>query len=165
MISKPDSAASGWTVDTLGTHVLSALADMDKRYEERFKSLSAMTTETDRRYEQRFLNQQEALPKALDAQKELVQAALISSKEAVAKAEVSANDRFVVLSLKVDDQAETTREVLERLRDEFQKAIAALGRVQDTSAGRDTGVRLVWGVVTGLVVVVAALAGMLARVL
>jgi len=59
----------GWTLDSLADHLLAVvtrlLAEMDKRYSERFAS-----------------------------QKEAIQAALINAKEAVTKAEVAIEKRF-----------------------------------------------------------------------
>lgn len=103
---------SGWTTDTLHSHLLTLLqersehwnetfatmntliAESDRRYDARFIALGEAAKEADKRFEQRFIAQQEAIQAALLAQKEAVNAALVAADRAVVKAETASEKRF-----------------------------------------------------------------------
>jgi hypothetical protein len=70
----------GWTLDALADHLLGVV--------------SSLLAEVDKRYEQRFKLQDKATELAISSLKEQIQMALISAKEAVTKAEVAVEKRF-----------------------------------------------------------------------
>jgi hypothetical protein len=128
---------SGWTVDTLRSHVLEVIG------------------EHDRRYEQRFLAQESAVQAALVAQEKAVNAALIAADRAVAKAEQAQERRNEATNEfrgQLADQAATLMP-----RREAEQSIATLrdqmGVLQNFDArllGFGTALALISGIVGGI---------------
>src|SRR4029077_7149376 len=103
---------SGWTTDTLHSHILRLLEDRDDAsrlardadlrhiasvvhgMDTRFTAMQTLMDEHDLRYQQRFAASQEALTAALNAQKEAIAAALLAADRAVNKAEIAREKRF-----------------------------------------------------------------------
>ena len=70
----------GWSLDSLASHLVAVVTHL--------------LAEVDKRYEQRFRAQEVAVDKAFIAQEKAIQMALTSAKEAVGKAEVAVEKRF-----------------------------------------------------------------------
>ncbi len=129
----------GWTVDTSRESILDKLAEMDRRYEQRFES-----------------------------GQEAVKAALNAAKEAVGKAEYAAEKRFDSVNEfrgQLSDQAATFMPRLEAEQRIAQLAekIADMSSRQDVSIGRSGGFTAGFGYLVAAIgaataIVVAAIA-------
>jgi len=98
-----EDQVSGWTTDTLRSHLLTLIG-------EKFDRLRSMLAEKDVRDQQRFDAQQLALRDALTAQEKAVNAALTAAEQAVQKAETAAEKRFDAVNefrAQLADQAQT----------------------------------------------------------
>ena len=135
MSGETEAQISGWTVDTLHSHLVRMLEERDKRFE------------------QRFIAQQEAIQAALLAQKDAVAAALTAADRALTKAESASEKRFEGVNefrSTLADQA-----ALLMPRGEVSTLISALdGKVSDLAdrvtraEGRNAGVALSWAIGT-----------------
>ncbi len=146
-----EAPPSGWTVDTLREHVTVRLAEMDRRYLERFEA------------------QTKALDAAFLSAQTAVQAALLSAEKAVTKAETAAERRFESVNEFRATLSDQARELMSRA--EAQALLAALdaritglGEKGDATAMRvekmsstSGGMRAGWQILVGVVAVVATI--------
>jgi len=146
MSGETEQNISGWTVDTLHSHLL------------------AMLREKDIRDNQRFEAQQLALRDALTAQEKAVNAALLAAQTAVQKAESAAERRFESVNefrAQLNDQATTLMprgEALVLINAQAEKITILEGRV-NSMGGRSAGLSEGWGYLVGAVGVILAIAG------
>lgn len=149
------SDPSGWNVDTLQRHIVDLIAEVDRRYEQRFEAQQeamkaafvasqAVLAEMDRRYAQRFEAQERAVTLALDrvdkefhehlrAAREETQAALHAADKAITKSETAAEKRFESVNefrAQLSDQASTfiPRKEAENRVDQNTEKIDALAK-------------------------------------
>lgn len=131
---------SAWTVDSLKAHIEQVVAEVD------------------RRYEQRFVAQEKAVLTALIAQKEAVTSAMTAAEKAVEKAETQAKEWRA--------QANEWRSTMSDREARFvtQDSFTALAeKVHDISAridrtaGQSTGLRDAWAVLLGAAGLVASI--------
>lgn len=98
-----------WTVESVKEHFTKVVAEVDRRYEERFiaqekalntaliaaeKAIAAALIAQEKAVNTAFTASEKAVNAALVSQEKAVSAALIAQKEAVTKAEASAEKRF-----------------------------------------------------------------------
>lgn len=161
MSGETELRPSGWSVDTLHTHVISLLEDRDKAtrdardadlrhlasvihtIDDRFVATQVLMDEHDIRYQQRFAASQEALTAALSAQKEAVAAALLAADRAVSKAELATEKRFEATNefrSQLADQAQTFMP-----RAEAEIRLSSLSeKIDDQRGTRREGTAEVW---------------------
>ncbi len=160
MSGETEAEVSGWTVNTLHSHVRQLLEERDHRYQVRYDlvkdGVSALMTEADKRYEQRFIAQQEAIQAALLAQKEVVQAALIAADRAVAKAEMASEKRFEGVNEFRATLSDQAANLMPRAEAEarIQAMSDKLGEVADRvnrSEGQGQGVAISWAVLVAVI--------------
>jgi hypothetical protein len=137
MSGETERSPSAWTIDSLLAHVNRVLAEMDRRFEQRFQA------------------QQYATEMALDA-----------AKEAVLKAEAAADKRFDAhneFRSTLSDQAATLmpRSETEQRLEALSQRLNDLVGIVATMQGHDTGVSATWGIFIGAVGVVAAVVGIM----
>ncbi len=146
MSGETEQQISGWTVDTLHSHMLRMLEEMDHRYE------------------QRYMGQQEAITAALMAQKEVVQAALMAADRAVAKAETASEKRFEGVNefrATLSDQAANLMpraEAEARMSAQAEKIEAMSSRL-DRSEGKGVGMSAAIAFAAGGIGLVIGIAG------
>lgn len=128
---------SGWTTDTLHSHLLRIL------------------TETDLRYQQRYESQQKAITDALLAQKEAVSAALAAADRALVKAEMASEKRFEGVNefrATLSDQAShlmprgETITLVKGLTDKVADLTDRVNRAE----GKGSGIATTWAVVVAV---------------
>jgi len=148
MSGETEAAVSGWTVDTLKDHVETVLAELDRRYQQRYEA------------------QQEGVAAALAAQEKAVNAALIAADRAVIKAELAAEKRFESVNefrATLSDQAANLMPRLEaesRIQTVADKLAEVTNRL-NRSEGKGTGLASAWAVavaVAGMTIGVAGVA-------
>ncbi len=174
MSGETEAQVSGWTTDTLHSHILQILTERDLRYQARFElasnSFRELLAEMDRRYEQRFKTQQDAIQAALIAQKDSVAAAMVASDRALNKAEMASERRFEA----VNEFRATLADQATRLmpRSEAQQVATALdAKVSDLtdrlnrSEGNRSGVGQFWAVMVAVIGLAIGLGGILLAVL
>lgn len=126
MSGETEADVSGWTVDTLHTHTIRVLSELDLRYQQRFDA------------------QQEALAAALLAAEKAVGTALTAAEKAVIKAETAADKRFEAVNefrAQLADQAAT---FMPRLESDarfaaVEEKISGIAKAIDRADGRTTG--------------------------
>lgn len=126
MSGETDAQVSGWTVDTLHSHVVRVMAELDLRYQQRFDA------------------QQEALAAALLAAEKAVGTALTAAEKAVIKAETAADKRFEAVNefrAQLADQAAT---FMPRLESDarflaIEEKISGIAKMIERSEGRRAG--------------------------
>lgn len=136
------------------SHIKAILAEMDRRYQERFE---AQTKALDAA----FLAQQTAMQAALLAAEKAVQTALSAAEKAVAKAETAAEKRFDavnefrgayqdIISLQMP------RAEAEQRLNQLSDKIDELKRDNSLRVGHSTGVSDGWKILIGVVGILAS---------
>jgi len=136
MLDKP--AREGWTVDTAMAHLLSLLADAEKRNEARFKAA------------EQTVNLQ------FGAQRDAVNTAMASADRAVQKAETAAEKRFESVNEFRNTLADQQRNLMPRsevtvMMSAMQEKINALEKTIDGMHAERLGMRGGWGYAVGVV--------------
>jgi crotonobetainyl-CoA:carnitine CoA-transferase CaiB-like acyl-CoA transferase len=134
---------SGWTTDTLHSHVQRQIDDLRRLLDERYAT------------------QTKALDAAFAAADKAVTAALLAAKEAVNKAEAAAEKRFESVNefrAQLSDQAATfvpRGEADARFSALDEKLATALSHV-DQDRGRGRGIEQIWAALIAVVAVAVA---------
>lgn len=193
---------SPWTIDSLHQHIVDALAALRDWVAGRFvaheKAVDAalvahdrMLAEMDRRYEQRFVAQENAVALALarvdkEFHEHLAQvraethAALEAADKAILKAELATEKRFESVNefrAQLNDQArafmpriesiqrhDANGEKLGVLDQRVTDAIAQINSRLDLSAGRTTGLDKGWAMMAGAIALAATVIGVVIAV-
>lgn len=148
MSGETEKEVSGWTTDTLHSHIIRLIAANDDRYQERFDG------------------QQQALKDALVGQEKAVGAALDAAKEAVTKAEISSDKRFESVNefrATLSDQARDflPRKEYESRHEALMNRIDLLEKKADKQAGQSIASSTIIGYIIGGLGIVVAIAGVL----
>lgn len=138
MSGETEQQVSGWTTDTLHSHLLRMINEMDLRYE------------------QRYVSQQEAIQAALLAQKEAVQAALAAADRALTKAELASEKRFEGVNefrSTLSDQAQLLmpRGEAQTLYSSLSDKVTDLTDRVTRAEGRGAGLYQSWGIVVAVI--------------
>lgn len=181
MTGETEKDVSGWTVDTLRTHLLSLIADRDRHAEERAESYRRGMAEIDVRHQQRydaqtkaveaaFLAQQTAMAAALQAAEKAVLTAMVAAEKAVAKAEAAAEKRFESVNEfrgQLTDQAQTfmPRSETEQRLSAMGEKIDLLSKYASNQTGRAASTSQFVGFLVGGLGVLVAIIGVVAAIL
>lgn len=121
MSGETEAQVSGWTVDTLHSHLSRMIDANDRRYDDRLDAAVKLIEawreasitqhhEMDVRQQQRFEAQQNAINAAITAQRAAIDAALVATDKATHKAEMANEARFASVNefrAQLTDQAAT----------------------------------------------------------
>lgn len=149
-----------WTVESVKEHFTKVIAEVDRRYEERFEAQEKAVNTA-------LVASEKAVQAAFVAQEKAVTAALIAQKEAVIKAENSAEKRFESVNefrktladqtatfipraeaiQRADNNAEKIANIDKRMTDSLAQIHSRL----DLTAGKSTGMEAVWGWIIGAI--------------
>ncbi len=144
--------ASEWTVDTLKEFLLAELQAADLRYEQRFKAAENAVMKAENASEKRF-----------DGVNEFRAALADQTASLMPRAEAEA--RIASVADKLAEYNTSARDQTDRLRADFQTALATVVTAQNLSAGRERGISLSWVVTLGVIAAIAAAADILSRII
>lgn len=98
MSGETEQAVSGWTVDTLHSHLIQAVAALSRSMDQQFTMYSALLDERyqtqQRQVDAAFLAQSTAMATALTAAERAVAASREATEKAIDKAEIATEKRF-----------------------------------------------------------------------
>ncbi|MEV0556199.1 hypothetical protein AB0I27_22455 [Streptomyces sp. NPDC050597] len=135
MARRQGDVDSGWTLDTFHTHVTALLAEMDRRYEQRYEA------------------QQKALEAALLAAEKAVQTAMVAAEKATSKAADAADKRIEALNElrgivnDIGSLQMPRREAEERLRglaEKLDELKVSYSQTTSQTAGHSAGLNAGW---------------------
>jgi len=155
---------TGWTIETLRTHLLSIITERDTQLRAHAdanletsrlarEQLIILIEEHDKRYTQRF-----------DAQQQAMSAALAAAEKAVSKAETASEKRFESVNEFRAALGDQTRDLMPRaevearfgsLTEKIDGPNGVMRRIE-RSAGRGAGLADGWGYLVGAVGLIAA---------
>lgn len=156
MSGETEKAVSGWTTDTLHSHVQRLLVEMDHRYEDRFKAQELALANALTAHEKTITAVNQLIDTAIQrvkdqageravAQDKAVDAALEAAKEAVVKAETANEKRFDAVNEFRQTLADQTSTFLPRpeynaLHTQLEQRVDTNTKQLDELRGRGSGV-------------------------